>query len=78
MWPPSGSRFKTSCATSAREANPFRMSVWPVASHTFTPTGTGINSNTIRYGTIGPFGNPSESGIHEPGISHQEAMPFHV
>ena len=42
MWPPSGSRFKTSWATSASEANPFLISVWPVASHTFTPTGTGI------------------------------------
>jgi len=27
---------------SASEANPLRISVWPVASHTFTPTGTGI------------------------------------
>jgi hypothetical protein len=29
------------CATSASEANPSRISVWPVASHTFTPTGAG-------------------------------------
>ena len=36
-WPLSGSRRSTSCTCSARHGKPFRMSVWPVASHTRTP-----------------------------------------
>src|SRR5712672_3645373 len=40
--PLSGSRRSTSCTFSDRLAKPFLMSVWPVASHTRTPLGTGI------------------------------------
>ena len=40
--PLSGSRRSTSCTCSDRLAKPFLMSVWPVASHTRTPLGTGI------------------------------------
>jgi hypothetical protein len=41
-WPECGSRFRVSCTISASPSNPLRMSVWPVASHTRTPDGTGI------------------------------------
>jgi len=34
----------TSCTCSDRLAKPFRMSVWPVASHTRTPVGIGITA----------------------------------
>jgi hypothetical protein len=40
--PLSGSRRSISCTCSDRLARPFLMSVWPVASHTRTPLGTGI------------------------------------
>jgi hypothetical protein len=40
--PLSGSRRSISCTCSDRLAKPFLMSVWPVASHTRTPLGTGV------------------------------------
>lgn len=56
-WPPSGSRFSTSCTRSARLAKPFLMSVWPVASHTRTPVGNGIIAN-VRPTTPPPPPSP--------------------
>ena len=40
--PLSGSRRSASCTCSNRLAKPFLVSVWPLASHTRTPLGTGI------------------------------------
>jgi hypothetical protein len=47
-WPLCGSRFSVSCTTSAKPGKPFLMSVWPVASHTRTPFGTGIIATQAR------------------------------
>src|ERR1700756_4331899 len=41
-WPLCGLRLSVSCTSSARPSKPLRMSVWPLASHTCTPLGTGI------------------------------------
>src|SRR6185312_9359625 len=42
--PPSmGLCLSTSCTRRARLGKPHRMSVWPVASHTRTPVGIGLN-----------------------------------
>ena len=43
-----GSRFSVSCTISDRPGKPLRMSVWPVASQTFTPAGTGIIAAPVR------------------------------
>ena len=40
--PACGSRCNDCCTCKARLFMPRRMSVWPVASHTRTPDGTGI------------------------------------
>jgi hypothetical protein len=44
--PACGSRFNASCTCNARLFIPRRMSVWPTATHTRTPEGTGIIAPT--------------------------------
>ena len=47
--PACGSDLSVSCTISASPGKPRRMSVWPVASHTRTPAGTGITAGITDW-----------------------------
>ncbi|WP_367165812.1 hypothetical protein [Mesorhizobium sp.] len=59
----------------AKDGNPFRMSVWPVASHTRTPFGTGIIADQERQ-ELDPAHRHPPSGQPERSAHHAVRHPI--
>ncbi len=68
-WPLKGLRFRTSWTCKAKEGNPFRMSVWPVASNTRTPLG-GIIADQERQ-ELDPTHRHPPSGQPERSVRRE-------